>query len=177
MELFFRIKTSYTDENAKGALVQVKNECLVMASTYTDAEKIAYSLLEGKDHFGSTDYEIIKTKIAEMLYNSAFVYDTTLNNGLVTYYFEEDEQSEVGVYAVKVRLTEDLENGKSKDTNEVIYTPAVSAVDAIEFVKAYLKDVETRSFIVRDAKFDKSSSVMVTPNQHTSNLSKFAKYE
>lgn len=176
---YFRIKSNWTGEKEDGSLVPMKTEDLVMATCYADAEAIATELLNGKDQFGSVTYEIVKTKITEMLYNSTFCHDNQLTCGLVEYYFEENEDdSEVGLYAVNVMYFElNEKTGKFKTTKETVYAPATSAQDAIDFVKQYLKDVESRDWLIRDVKFDKAQSVLVTPDEHKSNVNKFGKYE
>ena len=93
---FYRIKMAYKAEDANGAIALMKTEDLVMATCYTEAETIAYKLMEGKDQFGEVSYEIVKTKISEVLYNETFATDEELICGLFTYYFEEPEDTEVG---------------------------------------------------------------------------------
>lgn len=43
---YFRIKMTWTAEQEDGSLAKVKTEDLVYASSYTEAEKIAYALIE-----------------------------------------------------------------------------------------------------------------------------------
>lgn len=178
---YYRIKTEFTAENENGGIEKRKVEELVLASSYTDAEATAYAIVEDQERCkldSSITIEIVKTKIKEMLFNSTLKHDNSLIKGLVYNYFEESEDSGVGFYAVKVLYIDvDEKTGKPKRSNETIYTPAYSATDAIEFVKNYLDDVETRDFIVRDAKFDKAEAILWTPDTQEETSNKFAKYE
>lgn len=169
---YFRIKMSYTDENEMGALVPFKTEDLVMAACYSDAESIACKLAEGKDRHGDVEFEIIKTKITELAYNDTFTVDTELIGGLISYFFEEAESTEVGLYQVQlVYYNLDEKTGKVKKENSTIYIPAYSSSKAIENTHAYLKRVgETREYTIRNVKYDKAQSVMVTPEIHQSNV-------
>lgn len=101
---YFRIKMAYKGANDLGAIVPIKSEDLVMATCYTEAEQIAYKLAEGKDEFGDVDIEIVRTKISEVAYNDTFATDTELICGLISYFFEESEDTEVGLYCIKYLL-------------------------------------------------------------------------
>lgn len=172
---YFRIKMSYQGTNAMGAIVSIKTEDLVMAVCYSDAEAIAYKLAEDKNEFGEVDIEVIKTKITEIAYNDTFSTDTELIRGLISYYFEESEDSEVGLYQVSlVYLNLDEKTGKVKNEKGTIYVPAYSSPEAIDNVRDYLKQVgETREYIIRNVKYDKAQSVMVTPEVHKNNTQLF----
>lgn len=169
---FYRIKMAYKETNDLGAIVNVKTEDLVMASCYTEAEKIAYKLAEGKDEFGGVDYEIVRTKISEIAYNDTFATDTQLTCGLVTYFFEEEEETEVGLYQVNlVYYAIDEKTGKTKPQNETIFIPALSSSEVVNNIHSHLKQVgETRDYTIRNVKYDKAQSVMVTPDTHQKNI-------
>lgn len=169
---FYRIKMAYKGTNDLGAIVTVKTEDLVMASCYTEAEKIAFKLAEGKDEFGDVDYEIIRTKISEIAYNETFATDMQLTCGLVTYFFEESEETEVGLYQVNlVYYTLDEKTGKTKPQSETIFIPALSSSEAIKNIHSHLKQVgETRDYTIRNVKYDKAQSVMVTQETHQRNI-------
>lgn len=167
----FRIKMSYQGTDATGAIVPIKTEDIVMAVCYSDAEAIAYKLAEGKNEYGEVDIEIVKTKISEIAYNDTFATDTELIGGLISYYFEESEDTEVGLYQVSlVCFNLDEKTGKIKNEKSTIYVPAYSSSEAIENVRDYLKQVgETREYTIRNVKYDKAQSVMVTPETHKNN--------
>ena len=161
---FYRIKTDWTSEREGGMLTKVKTEELVYASSYTEAEKVAYAIAEDQNRtqFGSISIEIIKTKIAELVYNDTLAQDESLISGLVCNYFEEDEDSGVGLYCVRVMfINVDEKTGKEKRSNENIFMPATSNVAAVQLVHDHLKKVgEVRDFIVRDSKFDKAEAIL-----------------
>lgn len=169
---YFRIKMAYKGTNDLGAIVPIKSEDLVMATCYTEAEQIAYKLAEGKDEFGDVDIEIVRTKISEVAYNDTFATDTELICGLISYFFEESEDTEVGLYQVYlVYYDVDEKTGKTKSSNSTIYVPAYSSSEAIENIRTYLKRAgETREYTIRNVKYDKAQSVMVTPETHQNNI-------
>lgn len=169
--MFFRIKMAYKDTNDIGAIVPVKTEDLVMATCYTEAEKIAYHLAEGKDQFGDVDIEIVRTKITEVIYNDTFAVDDNLICGLVSYFFEEPEDSEVGLYQVNITFYYiDEKSGKTKTEKSTIYVPAKSSSQAISNIADYLRNQgESREYVIRNVKYDKAQSVMVTPDIHKNN--------
>lgn len=168
---FYRIKMAFRDEAVDGAIVPVKTEDLVMATCYSEAEQIAYRLMEGKDRFGNVAYEITKTKIEKVYYNNTFHTDDTLTGGLITYFFEEDIDTEVGLYAVDaVVYILDEKTGKTKANRVVIYVPASYSSEAIKDAKNIISDEYTGcDFCVRNVKYDRAQSVMVTPETHQSN--------
>ena len=169
---YFRIKMAYKGTNDLGAIVPIKSEDLVMATCYTEAEQIAYKLTEGKDEFGDVDVEIVRTRISEVAYNDTFATDTELICGLISYFFEESEDTEVGLYQVSlVYYDVDEKTGKTKSSNSTIYVPAYYSSEAIENIRTYLKRAgETREYTIRNVKYDKAQSVMVTPETHQNNI-------
>lgn len=162
--MFFRIKETYKDANEQGAIVTFKTEDLAMATCYTEAEKIADELAQGKNKFGDVDIEIVRTKIPNVVFNDTFAVDTDPICGLVSYYFEEADDTEVALYQVNLVYYDINEKtGKVKKQNDTIYIPAVSSSDAIDNVKAYLRKCgEQRDYAIRNVKYDKAQSVMVT---------------
>ena len=99
---FYRIKTEWTRERENGELAKVKTEELVMATSYTEAEKVAYAIVEDQQRakYGSVNIEIIKTKINDVLFNDILVQDNQTVCGLICNFFEESEESGVGLYNV-----------------------------------------------------------------------------
>ena len=162
---YFRIKMAYKGTNDLGAIVPIKSEDLVMATCYTEAEQNAYK-------FGDVDIYIVRTKISEFDYNDTFATDTELICGLISYFFEESEDTEVGLYQVSlVYYDVDEKTGKTRSSNSTIYVPAYSSSEAIENIRTYLKRAgETREYTIRNVKYDKAQSVMVTPETHQNNI-------
>lgn len=170
---FYRIKMAFKDEAENGAIVPVKTEDLVMATGYTEAEKITYKLMEGKDRYGDVNYEITKTKIKEVVYNNTFLTDEELICGLISYYSEEPEDTEVGLYAVAAIVCfMDEKSGKVKPQKETFYIPAESPNQAIEYTNQFIREAYSTcdSFTIRNVKYDKAQSVMVTPEIHQANV-------
>ena len=167
---YYRIKTEWISEREGGALAKVKTEELVYASSYTEAEKVAYALAEDENRtqFGSISIDITKTKITELVYNDTLEQSADLVSGLICNYFSEGEDTGVGLYCVKVMYIElDEKSGKERRSNENIYMPATSNVEAVQLVYDYLKRVgEMRSYVVRDAKFDKAEAILWPPHIH-----------
>lgn len=173
---YYRIKTEWISEKEDKSLVKTKTEELVLATSYTEAEKIAYALVERYDrtHYGEVNIEIIKTKISTLLWTEIFNTDDVLVGGLIVNYFSEEDTTGVGLYQVKVLLFElDPITGKEKRSNETIFIPASSNTEAAALATAYLKKVgETRDFVVRDSKFDKAEAVLWSPEVHESKTNK-----
>lgn len=174
---YYRIKTEWTAEKEDGSLVKAKTEDLVLASSYTEAENVAYAIAEDQSRMqysSSISVDIVKTKIAELLYNTTLAHDSNMVAGLVCNYFEESDETGVGLYAVKVMYIEvDEKTGKERYPMETIYTPATSNTDAAVFVKQYLKKNESREFVIRDIRFDKAESILWPADVHESKVRTF----
>jgi hypothetical protein len=146
-----------------------KTEDLVLASSYTEAEKVAYALIENQNRSRISDeinFEIIKTKISDLIYNDTLTKDDNLLCGLVYSYFEEEQNSGVGLYACKLALlTIDEKTAKEKWSSTTVYTPAKSNTDAARIIT---DDMNKRmvDFIIRDIKFDKAESIILPPSTY-----------
>ena len=160
---YYRIKTSWQGEADDGNLVKLKTEELVYACSYTEAESIAYALIEQENRarFSTPTFEIIKTKIDELVFNDTLVTDGSLTKGLVNCYFAETDETGVGLYGVKVMFIQlDERSGKEKRSHTTIHVPAKSNADASAIVSRYLQSSPKRGdFVVRDAKFDATSAI------------------
>lgn len=161
---YYRIKTVWRGETEDGSLAKFKTEELVYATSYSEAEKIAYALIEQENraHFSTPTIEIIKTKIEELVFNDILKTDGTLACGLTNCFFEETDDTGVGLYGVKVMfIVVDEKSGKEKRTHSIIYVPAYSNAEASARVNDYLKQSTDRGdFVVRDAKFDQTSAIL-----------------
>ena len=158
---YFRIKTEWVSERDNGMLEKIKTEELVLASCYSEAEQVAYAISENnkRGNYGNVSFEIIKTKIADILYSDILSMGITLSNGLVENYFEENEDSGVGLYAVKIiNFFVDEKTGKVKRSPSTIYLPAVSNSDAASNVTKYMKN-SMSDYVIRDIKFDKAEAI------------------
>lgn len=158
---FYRVKTEWTKEDETGVLAKVKTEELVMATSYTEAEKVAYAIAENQQrtHYGSMNLEIIKTKINDVVFNDILVQESDTTCGLICNYFEEAEDSGVGLYMVKVILfTIDEKSGKTKRSSQTIFVPATSNSDATKRVDEAMRKTMA-DFVVRDTRFDKAEAI------------------
>lgn len=160
---YFRVKTEFLAEtNPGGALARKKIEELVLATNYTEVETLVNEIIcsLNRTQFGSANYEIIKTKIPDVLFNNILANSESDNiKGFACNYFEEDETSGVGLYAVKVIfITIDEKTVKERQTTEVFYTPAESNADATKRISDHLKHTMS-DFVIRDAKFDKAEAI------------------
>lgn len=157
---YYRIKMMWKGELEDGSLEKIKTEDLVYASSYTEAEKIAYAIIEDQNrekHEPVYSLEIIKTKICDMLCNDTLDHDNRLVGGLTYNFFPTIENGE-GFYGVKVLIISvDEKTAKEKKTYETIYTPAQSNTEAAQRVLKYLTGADA---IVRDVKFDKAESIL-----------------
>lgn len=157
---YYRIKMMWKGELEDGSLEKIKTEDLVYASSYTEAEKMAYAIIEDQNrekHEPIYSLEIIKTKIGDMLCNDTLDHDDRLIGGMVYNFFPTIENGE-GFYGVKVLIiTVDEKTAKEKKTYETIYTPAQNNTEAAQRVLKYLGGADA---IVRDVKFDKAESIL-----------------
>lgn len=161
---YYRIKTTWLGEDSEnGNLAKRKTEELVLATSYTEAEKVAYSLLERENRTQFSDeinIEIIKTKIKDIIYNDNLQKDDEPICNLITCYFEEGDETGVGLYGVKVMFINiDEKSGKEKRSHETIYLPACSNADATTRVAEYFKD-SLVDHVIRDAKFDPAVAIL-----------------
>jgi len=157
---YYRIKTDWVTEKADGSLQKVKTEELVYAANYTEAEKVAYALVEeyNRTKYADVKIEIIKTKISELLFNDVLSHDDTLLEGMVCNFFEESEDSGVGLYSVKLFTTTiDEKSGKEVKTTDTIFTPASSNTDAASKIAQAYKMYD---YVIRDIKFDKAEAIL-----------------
>lgn len=169
---FYRIKTSWMSESEDGSLVKTKTEELAEAVNYTDAEALCVSLINGRnrDKFDTPSYEIVKTKIDRIIYSKILQKEDSLTKGLVESYFEESEDTGVGMYSVKVVFFEEDDKGREKKRVETYYTPAKSNVDASNIVESYVNWTSGASarFVIKDVKFDKAEAIYWTPASYES---------
>ena len=158
---FYRIKTEWVKECESGELAKAKTEELVMVTNYTEAEKVAYAIAEdqSRTQFGSMNIEIIKTKINNVIFNDILAQDEKTVCGLICNFFEESEESGVGLYMVKVVIfTTDEKTGKTKRTTQTVFVPATSNADATKRVEKDMND-GMFEFVIRDTRFDKAEAI------------------
>lgn len=171
---YYRIKTEWVSEADNGELQKTKTEELVFATSYTEAETVAHSIadVQSRGKFGSVNIEIIKTKINDVLINDILAQEEGTTAGLICSYFQESDESGVGLYAVKiVNFYIDEKSGKNKRTSETLYTPALGNSDATNRINDYLKGSMT-DYVVRDVKFDKAEAIYLPKDIFQSKIKK-----
>lgn len=173
---FYRIKTEWKKEQESGELSKTKTEELVMATSYTEAEKIAYAIADdqSRTRFGSMNIEIIKTKICDVLFNNILVQDGQTTCGLICNFFEEPEESGVGLYMVKAAVfTQDEKTGKIKHSTRTMFVPATSNADATNRVKTHMDESMFGDFVIRDTRFDKAEAIYWPSDIHQAKVRAF----
>lgn len=171
---YFRIKTECIVELPDGALGKKKIDELVLAANYTDAEALTHEIISSlnRTQFGSVNYEIIKTKIDDIIFNDVLSQEETIKD-YVCNYFEEDESSGVGLYVVKVDFfILDEKTAKEKKTTENFFVPALSNADATDRIERFLKKTMS-DFVIRDAKFDKTEAIYWPLDVHNRKTKEF----
>ncbi len=173
---FFRVKTEYNKEQSNGALAKTKAEELVLATNYTEAEAVVHSIIStlNRTQFGSVNYEIIKTKIEDVFFNDILAQDEAgFGKDFVCNYFEESENSGVGLYMVKVVfITIDERTAKEKQSVKDFYVPALSNADATARISRTL-DKMMVDYVIRDTKFDKAEAIYWPLNIHKEKVENF----
>lgn len=158
---YYRIKTEWISESEREELEKIKTEELVLATSYTEAEEVAYAIAEAQERakYGKINFEITKTKINDVLFNDVLAQDKELTQGLVCNYFEESDESGVGLYMAKVIFfTVDEKTAKTKRTTETFFVPATSNVDATQRIEQHLHH-NMGDFVIRDTRFDKAEAI------------------
>lgn len=160
---YYRIKTAWTGEGDDGGMTKLKAEELAYVTSYTEAERIAHTLIAayGRNRHSEPTFEIIKTKMEEVLHNNNLQTAELLVENLVECFFEEADDTGVGLYGVKVMFIQvDEKTAKEKRSHSTIYVPARSNADASALVSAYLKaSPERGDFVIRNATFDAASAI------------------
>lgn len=157
---FYRIKMSWLHTNAEGKEEKLKTEDLVEATCYTEAEKIAHALVreQQRDAIQEPEYEIVKTKVEYLRMSNILQVDGPLQS-LMYAYFNDAEGCTDGLYSVKVRYEEGLnDKGDRTFRTKTVWVIARSSDHA--------KDLAERRYdglgpIVREIKFDPTESIIV----------------
>lgn len=160
----YRIATEWVQQLPEKSSLKHVTEDLVVAESYTEAESMAYALVENDSRIDqqTLNFTITKTKINDVEWNEVWSNDTKLVLGKFRNYFSKSDDTGVGLYAVSVvYLTLDEKTGKEKKSKEVIYMPANSSADAYDRTDKKLKKWgETRPYVIRSVKFDKAESIV-----------------
>lgn len=168
----FRITTTWLRENPEsGAAEKTKTDELVEAANFTEAETVGFNIAERENRHLLSDVDInIKRidNVSRIIHQDVLVTDEELLSGFIYNYFEGSEDSGEGLYNVKVVFTEINEKGKEKKYAEIFLVPASSNGEATKVVADWVKKYDSRDAVVRDAKFDKASAILLTPKTYGS---------
>lgn len=160
---YYRIKMQWKAEQQDGSIDKVKTEDLVYSTSYSEAEAIAYAIIQDQSrdkHDDIMSFEIIKTKIDDMLFSNALDNDGALVGGMIYNFFPSVENGE-GFYSVRTMTTVlDERTAKEKKTYSTIYTPADNYTDAGDRVLKYMKTAGAGDVVIRDVKFDQAQSIL-----------------
>lgn len=140
MSTIFRLKFAHKSADETGAVKNVKTEYLVECENYTDAEEMAYAIIdrEAYNKLAVPTYEIIKTKydVNQIKDAGALGCDEKTLGGLDEYYFSNETD---GVFAIKAKV-ESLDERNHTETLTVEYLVCDSSItNAINYVKDSFK--------------------------------------
>ena len=165
----FRIKNNYKAANQEtGAVEKVKEEYLVSAVNYTDAESfiVNYNETRGHNKFIEAEYEIVKEKFPwyNIMLNDVFDFEPGEKVcGYDELFFNDDTDR---LFAVTVRFLGNKE-ANEKDYNKTYYIPAKSVVDAIKYLKSRVVN-EDDEYMVTKTAADNMVSLFLTEELHES---------
>lgn len=163
----FKIKTTWLKETPEsGAAAKVKTEELVEATSFTEAEKVAYAIAEREGRMyldDEVDINIQRVDGFTLLYQPVMERDEELVENLVCLYFDIDKGDEVGLYNVKVVTSEIDEKCKVKQYTHNLLVPASSNGEASKLAKLHAKKyMASPDAIVKDVKFNNASALYLT---------------
>ena len=141
MSTIFRLKFAYKAANDEGAVKNKKTEYLVECENYTDAEAVAYQIInrDAYDKLSPATYEIIKTKydVAQIKNAGALTCEEHVLGELDEYYFSNETD---GVFAIKAKAESIDERGHEESMVIEYLVGDCSITNAINYVKDTLKD-------------------------------------
>lgn len=165
--LMFRLKLQYKSENqSTGEIEKTKTEILTECVNYTNAEEVAYSIIEQyhMDKFEPCVYDIVKTKIetTDIYGNESMKIDYSYDiDSLHQHYFDNEEN---GLYEVETIVFGDKEI-KEKDHKHTFYIPAANVADAMNKARTILQNMgcELGNCLIPSAKLDKAEWIYLKP--------------
>lgn len=176
MGKFFRLKFAYRQPNDNGGVEKVKTEMFVECETYTEAEKMAYSVIEKEkfSNYEECEYEIVKTKFK----SSDFIDNKTLQidksnesiNGLIEHYFSTESD---GFYIIKMKLiTIDERTGKEKKSPLVCIVSEKSIHNAAATARDYMSKGLV-DFEIVGTQLDPAEAIYLTPSSRKDILERY----
>lgn len=168
MSTIFRLKFAFDDRNEEGKLKKAKLECLVECETYSEAEKMAYDIIEreGLGTYGDVEYEIAKTKlsISNFIDNNTLSANRGMVNGKTECYFSDETDA---FFIVKMKLYSYNEKGKKQQTLLTCVVSDESINKAIATVRTYMSSA-MQDYVITDTKMDAAEYLYLSPSSYKS---------
>lgn len=161
----FRIKNNYMAANQEtGEVQKVKEEYLVSAVNYTDAESFIVNFNEksGNNKFAPAEYEITKEKFNwnDIYMNDVFDHEEgALTCGLVELFFNDETDR---LFSITARFFLDNEE-KKKTCNKTFYIPAHSLEEAVKCLKNEIVE-NGDEYMITKTSADNMVSLFLTPD-------------
>lgn len=165
----FRLKFSYKGEKNDGELGKNKLEVLAQCWSYTEAEKLAHSLIKREDmeKYENCEYEIVLTKLSvkDILLNNVLQCEEDKVMNLVELFFSGEQD---GIFLIKTKFF----GKEDKDTTCSYLVPGNTINDAVTYLKKYLVNrcgYATSDFIVSSSKIDNAENLYLTESIYNNN--------
>ena len=166
----FEIKFAYKGENEKGELSKKKLNVLAQCSNYTEAEKLAHTLIaiQELEKFEECIYNISLTNysVSNVLVNNILNESDDLVMGLQETFFSNEED---GIFIIKVKFFGDKE-AKEKDVTD----------NAILYLKKFLinkKNYQSCDFTVNGSNITNAENLYLVPSVYDSKKAESIKEE
>lgn len=168
----FRLKFSYKGERKGGELAKKKLEVLAQCCSYTEAEKLAHSLIEKEEmeKYEDCEYEIMLTKLGvnDILLNNVLKGEEEKIMGLVELFFSGEQD---GVFLIKTKFFGKSE--KEKDTTCEYLVPGSTINEAVIYLKKYLVNRcgnATSDFTVSSSKIDNAENLYLAEDSYSDKM-------
>lgn len=161
----FRIKNNYvsTDQET-GEMAKFKDEYLVSAVNYTDAEAfiVEYNEINGLNKYSPADYEISKDKItpSDIYLNDVIAIDMNpglkSNNFAELYFSGENDR----LFGITVKYFGNKEEG-TKTFTETYYIPGYDMENAVNYFNTKIVD-KMSDYMITKTTADKMCELYIT---------------
>lgn len=163
----FEIKFAHKGENEDGELQKKKLKILAQCTNYTEAEKLATTLITVKEFekFEECTYTISLTNfaVANVLINDTICESEDKMMGLVETFFAYEEN---GIFAIKVKFFGNKE-AKVKDTTESYLVPGFGINNAINYLRKFLvnkKGYQKCDFTIMGSNLTDAENLYLVPS-------------
>lgn len=176
----FEIKFAYKGENEKGELSKKKLNVLAQCTNYTEAEKLAHTLIaiQELEKFEECIYNISLTNysVSNVLVNDILNESDDLVMGLQETFFSNEED---GIFIIKVKFFGDKE-AKEKDVTDSYLVPGLNINNAILYLKKFLinkKNYQSCDFTVNGSNITNAENLYLVPSVYDSKKAESIKEE